>query len=81
MVVSKISKTCGILAKLKYLLPRSTLLLVYNSLLLPHLTYSALIWLNCSSNKLRKILVIQKNQLDIYVLKAAGHMLPHCLKN
>ena len=71
VVVSKISKTCGILAKLKYLLPRSTLLLVYNSLLLPYLTYSALIWSNCSSNKLRKILVIQKKSIRHICFKSS----------
>ena len=55
---------CGILGKLKYSLPRSLLLLVYNSLLLPYLIYGALIWSNCSLNKLSKILVIQNRSVS-----------------
>ena len=43
-VEKKISKVCGILDKLKYSLPRSLLLLVYNSLLLPYLIYNMALW-------------------------------------
>ena len=36
-VANKISKTIGIINKLKYQLPQTTLLTIYNSLILPHL--------------------------------------------
>jgi len=42
-VKSKISKTCGILTKLKCLLHQSVLLTIYNTLCLPYLQYCAII--------------------------------------
>jgi len=59
-VENKISKTCGILSKLKYKLPKSILLTIYNSLILPYLQYCTLIWACGSQNKLKKLLIIQK---------------------
>jgi len=59
-VENKISKTCGILSKLKYKLPKSILLAIYNSLILPYLHYCTLIWACGSQNKLKKLLIIQK---------------------
>jgi len=43
-VKTKISKNCGVLNKLKHFLPQSTLLLIYNSLILPYLQYCAIVW-------------------------------------
>ena len=43
-VANKISKTIGIVNKLKYQLPQTTLLTIYNSLILPHLNYCLLAW-------------------------------------
>jgi len=51
----KISKTCGILIKLKYLLPQSVLLTIYNNLCLPYLQYCAIIWAGSSINILKDI--------------------------
>jgi len=42
-IIGKISKTCGILNKLKYRLPQSILLNIYNTLILPHLQYCAIV--------------------------------------
>ena len=39
-----ISKTIGIIRKLKNVLPSSVLLTIYNSLILPQLTYGILVW-------------------------------------
>ena len=39
-----ISKTIGIIRKLKNFLPSSVLLTIYNSLILPQLTYGILVW-------------------------------------
>ena len=39
-----ISKTVGIIRKLKNVLPSSVLLTIYNSLILPQLTYGILVW-------------------------------------
>ena len=43
-VANKISKTIGIINKLKYQLPQTTLLTIYDSLILPHLIYCLLAW-------------------------------------
>ena len=43
-VANKISKTKENNNKLKYQLPQTTLLTIYNSLILPHLNYCLLTW-------------------------------------
>ena len=43
-ITNKISRTLGILCKLKKLLPQIILKLIYNSLVLPHLNYGILRW-------------------------------------
>ena len=53
-VSKKISKAAGILNRLKHFLPQSILLNIYNSLIVPHLNYGAMIWEKCC-DKLFKI--------------------------
>ena len=43
-IANKISRTLGILNRLKRFLPQSILKLIYNSLIMPHLQYSILCW-------------------------------------
>ena len=43
-IANKISRSLGIMNKLKRVLPQSILKLLYNSLILPHLQYSILCW-------------------------------------
>ena len=50
----KISKTVGIMNRLKNFIPTSTLLTIYNSLILSHLNYGILIW-GWQAKKLYKI--------------------------
>jgi hypothetical protein len=45
-IVSKVSKVIGVLRRLKPLLPLSALVLIYNSLILPHFDYCSVIWDN-----------------------------------
>jgi len=61
-VKNKISKSSGIINRLKHKLPQSILLLIYNSLILPYLQYCAMVWVcNVSNqNTLKSIFVIQK---------------------
>ena len=44
IVSKKISKTLGILSRLKYYLPKDVLLNIYNALILPFLNYGITIW-------------------------------------
>ena len=41
---NKCSKTIGVLNKLKYCLPLTIKLILYNSLILPHLNYGIMTW-------------------------------------
>lgn len=43
-ITNKISKTCGILNKLKRIIPRRILIQIYNALIAPHLNYGILAW-------------------------------------
>jgi hypothetical protein len=60
---SKISRTIGILAKLKNILPRHILLSIYNALVLPYINYSLLAW-GFSTNT-KRILTLQKKAVRI----------------
>jgi hypothetical protein len=72
-VVSKISRNCGIIAKLKYKLPKRLLQTLYNSLILPYLNYCPMIWANFEKpNKLDKIFKIQKKVARIISNSAFG---------
>ena len=76
-VENKISKTCGILTQLKYYLPQSVLLQIYNALLLPYIQYCAIIWGNSSHNVLNNILTIQKRAVrNICMRDARAHTAP-----
>ena len=43
-VACKVSRNVGILRKLKFTLPQTCLLLLFNSLVLPYLHYCSIIW-------------------------------------
>jgi len=65
-VESKVAKNVGLLAKLKYVLPRPLLLMLYNSLILPYLSYCSIIWANENNiNKLKKITILQNKSVRI----------------
>ena len=67
-VIGKINKTCGILNKLKYHLPQSILLNIYNTLILPYLQYCAIVWASCNHSKsLIRSLLYKNVLLEIYV--------------
>ena len=58
---NKISQTIGVINKLKHLLPQKTLLIIYNSLILPHINYCILAWGHDS----HQILKLQKKAIRI----------------
>ena len=60
-VESKISRNCKILARLKHHSPLvTTIIYIYNNLILPYLSYCAIICANRSKSKLQKIMWLQK---------------------
>ena len=66
-IKSKVSKSIGVLNRLKHLLTSKLLLMVYNSLILPYLTYCNLIWSNAYESRLIKIKVMQRKAIRIIV--------------
>ena len=63
MLASKISRTIGILNKLKFLLPTNIKLMLYNSLILCRLTYGILLW-GFECNRISKL---QKRAIRLIV--------------
>ena len=69
-VANKISKTIGLFRRIKSFTPPSTLLLLYHSLILPHLQYGILLWGSCGD----RLLKLQKKALRvIFGLKYRAH--------
>ena len=57
-VALKVSITVGVLARLRHFVPRPTLLNIYRSLILPHLTYGLAAWGQAAKTHLQKIIVL-----------------------
>ena len=64
-ILNKISRGIGILKKLKYIIPTKTLSLLYNTLILPHITYCNIVWGNSNKTNINSILLLQKKALRI----------------
>ena len=65
-VISKsVARSVGILSKLKFILPSNILKLIYNSLILPHLSYCNHIWGNTFKSHLKKLHLLQKKSVRI----------------
>ena len=64
-ITSKISKTIGVIARLRHFVPTSTLLTFYRSLLSPYLLYGLTVWGQAPQIYLNQILVVQKRALRL----------------
>ena len=64
-VVLKVSRTVGVVARLRHFVSRSTLLNIYQSLILPYLTCGLAAWGQPAKTHLQKILVLQKRVLRL----------------
>ena len=62
-VSNKVARVSGTLNRLKHFLPRNALLILYNSLILPHLNYNLLIWGNTHTSSLSNLHRLQKRAL------------------
>ena len=73
-VALKISRTVGVVACLRHFVPRTTLLNIYQSLILPCLTYGLAAWGQAAKTHLQKILVFQKRVLRLmYFSEPTAH--------
>ena len=59
MIAIKISKIIGMLHKLKYIFPKEILLIIYKSLIMPHMNYGLLLW----GVNLKDIFLLQKKAI------------------
>lgn len=59
-VVKSIAPKVGIISRIRHYLPKSALILIYNSLILPHLSYCIEIWGNTYTSYLNPLYVLQK---------------------
>ena len=76
-VTLKISKTVGIISKLRYYIPNNVLLDIYKSLISPYLTYGEAVWGNAAKVHIQKILVLQKRALRLMNFKSyQDHAIP-----
>ena len=81
-ICHKISKSIGIIAKIRHYVPRRVLLSIYNSLIVPYITYGVCAWGNCALTFQRKIVNLQKRALRlIYFSKSKEHAVPFFLKS
>ena len=76
-ICHKISRSVGIIAKMRHYIPRHLLLNLYHALIAPYLNYGICAWGNCPQTYLNKILVLQKRALRlIYFSKPRDHAIP-----
>ena len=59
-VSKKVSKSNGVINRLKEFLPRDVLFTLYNALVLPHFNYSLLVWGNTHTYLLNNLFKLQK---------------------
>ena len=76
-VAIKMSRTVGLICKLRHFLPRHTLLTIYRSLVAPYLTYGLTAWGQAYKSHLEKLLKLQKRALRfIYFSERNQHAIP-----
>ena len=76
-ITSKISKTVGIIARLRYYVPTSVLLRIYQYLIFPYLSYGIVVWGHAAQTYINQILVLQKRALRLmYFTSYRSHAIP-----
>ena len=76
-IATKISKTVGLVAKLRHFVPFPALLNIYQSLIMPYLTFGLTCWGQACNTYFNKILVLQKKALIfMYFVDRKTHAIP-----
>ena len=76
VICNKIAKRIGLFYKLKSF-PKETLMILYNTLILPHLYYCILTWACSSMQNTNRLLVLQKKIIRVvYHSQYLAHTLP-----
>ena len=66
-IENKLCSVIGVLSRIRYKINQKTALMLYNSLILPHLQYCNIIWASTSRKKLTKLHKLQKRALRICI--------------
>ena len=81
-ICQKISKSIGIIAKLRHYIPRQLLLSIYHTLVTPYLTYGISAWGYCAKTHLNRLLILQKRALRlIFFCRSREHAIPLFIKS
>ena len=64
-ILTNVSRNVGIINKMRDYLPQHILLLLYNSLVLPHLNYCIILWGCCNKYLLERLYKLQKRAVRI----------------
>ena len=64
-VHNAVSRGIGILYRLKDLITQTSLVILYNALILPFITYCNIVWGNCGTTKINSILLLQKRAMRL----------------
>ena len=64
-IACKISRVIGVLNRLKGFLPLHILVNLYNTMILPHITYCIIVWGKCAKYLLQRIHILQKRAIRI----------------
>ena len=64
-IFTKISKGIGIIARLRHLVPRTTILNTYRSLIEPYISYGLVAWGQPANAHLNKVVILQKRVLRL----------------
>jgi hypothetical protein len=74
---NQVSKCIGTISRLKHLVPKRTLMTLYNSLILPHLTYGVVAWGNANKSMMKRMSTLQKRAIRIVMgAKYNSHTTP-----
>jgi hypothetical protein len=68
-IQTKISKGIGMLRRIKKIVPKTTLIKVYNAIILPHFDYCSLVWDNCSDYLIDKLQKLQNRAARVITSK------------
>ena len=76
-ISTKISKGIGIITRLRHLVPRTTLLNIYRSLIEPYISYGLVAWGQAANVHLNKVVILQKRVLRLmYFSDYISHSAP-----
>ena len=68
-ILTNVSRNVGVINKMRDYLPQHILLLLYNSLVLPHLNYCIILWGCCNKYLLERLYKLQKRAVRIVIFK------------